>query len=140
MRNRLLKSMKWQKKPWKPVPFYMERPVKKTAGCMAAVSPILTAIAGMSFIWIWKKCQNSRFMKQKTTTVTLWLFIANLQFTIYKTKFFALSKASLIPATFFPPAVAKKGCPPPPPWIYFPNSRTTCPAFRFFSATNSFET
>ena len=27
----------------------------------------------------------------------------------------AFSKASVIPSTFLPPAVAKNGCPPPPP-------------------------
>ena len=33
----------------------------------------------------------------------------------YFIKSTALVKASAIPATFFPPAVAKNGCPPPPP-------------------------
>src|SRR5690606_12093747 len=54
-------------------------------------------------------------------------------------KFLAFSKASSIPAGFFPPAVAKNGCPPPPPWMYFPSSRIIFPASRFFSEANSFE-
>ena len=44
----------------------------------------------------------------------------------------AFSNAAAIPLASFPPAVAKNGCPPPPPWMNFPNSRTTWPALRFF--------
>ena len=51
----------------------------------------------------------------------------------------AFSKASLIPALFFPFPDAKKGCPPPFPSMYLPKSLITTLAFKLFSATNSFE-
>jgi hypothetical protein len=49
----------------------------------------------------------------------------------YFTNSTALFNASWIPP-HFPPAVAKKGWPPPPPCMYFPNSRTTCLHLIFF--------
>ena len=47
----------------------------------------------------------------------------------YSTRFLAASKAFSIPEASFPPAVAKNGCPPPPPWMCFASSRTMPPAF-----------
>ena len=48
-----------------------------------------------------------------------------------------LSMAADSPSTFLPPAWAKWGCPPPPPWISFAASRTICPAFSPCSLTMS---
>ena len=43
-----------------------------------------------------------------------------------------------IPSGFLPPAVAKKGCPPPPPWMCFPSSRTILPASKPLLETKLF--
>src|SRR5690606_36498308 len=51
----------------------------------------------------------------------------------------AFSKAWGMPPGSLPPAVAKKGCPPPPPWMSLPNSRTMLPACSCFSPTSSLE-
>ena len=57
----------------------------------------------------------------------------------YFTNSIALAKASATPFAFLPFPDAKKGCPPPFPSIYFPNSLITAFAFKLFEATNSFE-
>ena len=57
----------------------------------------------------------------------------------YPIKSFAFFNASTIPSGLLPPAVAKNACPPPPPLMDFPSSRTICPAFNFLSSTKFFE-
>ena len=49
----------------------------------------------------------------------------------------SLSRASARPAAFLPPAVAKPGWPPPPPWISFAASLTSVPALRPFLTRSS---
>ena len=49
----------------------------------------------------------------------------------------AAFNTSPIPSTFVPPAVAKNGCPPPPPFTCFANSFTMFPACIFLSFTNT---
>ena len=48
-----------------------------------------------------------------------------------------LLNASAIPSGFLPPAVAKNGCPPPPPCTYLPYSLTIFPASNPLAAANS---